>query len=256
MAEVRGRGVYLAEGYGSKPWTMEGGLDREIRALYDDSKKVLWVEMPEAFIASLPHAVPLKTRSADRTDYILHPQTGEEPDEASVLTLKALRAGRGGPVQVQIVVSDGLNATAVMDPGHLAPYLAALGDGLRRKGFPCAVDVLVVRGGRVRAGYRIGELLFRGPADRKPPRAIIHIIGERPGTLHHTFSAYITAAAADVWGKGGIDHNITQVVSGIADTALKPELAAEETLRIVSRLMERKTGKTARPGEIALTVSA
>ena len=243
MAEVRGRGVYLAEGYGSKPWTMEAGLDRELRTLYDDSKKVLWVEMPAAFIASLPHAVPLKTRSRDRTDYILHPQTGEEPDEASVLTLKALRAGRGGPVQVQIVVSDGLNAAAVTDPGHLAPYLAALDEGLRRRGLPCAVELLVVRAGRVRAGYRIGELLFGGPADEKPPRAIIHVIGERPGTLHHTFSAYITAAAADVWGKGGIDHNITQVVSGIADTALNPELAAEETLRIVSRLLEGKTGK-------------
>ncbi len=239
MDEVRGRGVYLAEGQGGKPWTMEAGLDREIRTLYADSKQALWVEMSAPFIASIPHAVPLSTRSKDRTDYILHPQTGEEPDDASVVVLKDLRAKRGGQVQVQIVVSDGLSAAAILDPGHLAPYLSALSDGLRRKGIPCAAKILVVRGGRVRAGYRIGEILFGGPADEKAPRVIIHIIGERPGTLHHTFSAYITAATAEAWGRGGIDHNITQVVSGIADTALKPAMAAEETLRIVSRLTDR-----------------
>ena len=64
-------------------------------------------------------------------------------------------------------------------------------------------------------------------------RAVVHIIGERPGTMHHTFSAYITVATAGVWKEGKIDHNITRVVSGIADTALKPDLAAKETAQII-----------------------
>jgi ethanolamine ammonia-lyase large subunit len=67
-------------------------------------------------------------------------------------------------------------------------------------------------------------------------RAVIHIIGERPGTMHHTFSAYITAPSVGVWSKAGIDHNITRVVSGIADTALKPHSAAYETVNIINRL--------------------
>jgi len=240
MAEVRGRGVYLAEGYGAKPWIMDADLDRELRTLYADSKQVLWVELSAPFLASLPDAVPLATRSKDRTDYILHPQTGEEPDDASLLTLKGLMARRGEGAQVQIVVSDGLNAAAIMDPGHLAPFLAGLDDGLRRAGLACAAERLVLRGGRVRAGYRIGELLFGGTAEPEAKRALVHLIGERPGTLHHTFSAYITVATAGDWGKGGIDHNITRVVSGIADTALKPALAAEETVQLLSRMMAGK----------------
>ena len=240
MAEVRGRGVYLAEGYGAKPWIMDADLDRELRTLYADSKQVLWVELSAPFLASLPDAVPLATRSKDRTDYILHPQTGEEPDDASLLTLKGLMARRGEGAQVQIVVSDGLNAAAIMDPGHLAPFLAGLDDGLRRAGLACATERLVLRGGRVRAGYRIGELLFGGTAEPEAKRALVHLIGERPGTLHHTFSAYITVATAGDWGKGGIDHNITRVVSGVADTALKPALAAEETVQLLSRMMAGK----------------
>jgi ethanolamine ammonia-lyase large subunit len=54
--------------------------------------------------------------------------------------------------------------------------------------------------------------------------------------MHHTFSAYISAPNAGVWGKANIDHNITRVVSGIADTALKPGMAAKETINIVDQL--------------------
>ena len=81
----------------------------------------------------------------------------------------------------------------------------------------------------------MGERLFGGLAGNY---GIVHVIGERPGTGHHTFSAYITAASGAAWAKSGaIDHNITKVVSGIATTALLPRPAAEETARILHRLM-------------------
>ncbi|MFZ4441062.1 MAG: ethanolamine ammonia-lyase subunit EutB [Syntrophales bacterium] len=236
MKEVRDRGVYLAEGFDRKRWKMTPGLDREIRALYADAKKAIWVEFDPAFVASIPTALPLKTRSQDRTDYILHPQTGEELDEPSLQEIKTLKAKRGDAVQVQIVVSDGLNANAIMDEGHLAPYLSALENNLQKKNLKLAPEILVLKGGRVRAGYRIGEGLFGGLPDAQEHRAIIHIIGERPGTMHHTFSAYISAPSAGVWGKANIDHDITRVVSGIADTALKPALAAAETVNIIDQL--------------------
>ncbi|MBP7765958.1 MAG: ethanolamine ammonia-lyase subunit EutB [Syntrophaceae bacterium] len=236
MKEVRARGVYLAEGFDGRPWKMAPGLDREIRDLYADAKKSIWVELPPSFVASLPNAVPLKTRSQDRTDYILHPQTGEELDDASRRTLLALREKRNPALQVQIIVSDGLNAYAIMDSGHLAPYLAALEKYLRAGKLRAAPEILVLRGGRVRAGYRIGETLFGQSSDAQSHKGIVHLIGERPGTMHHTFSAYITAPAASVWAKGGIDHNITRVVSGIADTALKPISAAKETAGLLAAL--------------------
>gem|GEM_PF-4028876 len=74
------------------------------------------------------------------------------------------------------------------------------------------------------------------PMPRNTGRSFI--IGERPGTIHHTFSAYMTAPGAGVWKKGGIDHDITRVVSGIADTALKPEIAARETVKIIDQLFK------------------
>lgn len=236
MKEVRDRGVYLAEGFDRKTWKMAPKLDREIRTLYADAKKSIWVELTSSFIATIPNALPLKTRSKDRTDYILHPQTGEELDDASLQALKALREKRGEASQVQIIVSDGLNANAIMDKGHLAPYLSALEIQLLKKRLKLAPEILVIKSGRVRAGYRIGETLFGGLPDSHEHKAIIHIIGERPGTMHHTFSAYISAPSAGVWKKAGIDHNITRVVSGIADTALKPNIAAEETVKIINQL--------------------
>jgi ethanolamine ammonia-lyase large subunit len=69
MKEVRERGVYLAEGFDGKTWKMLPKLDREIRALYADAKKSIWVELDPAFIAAIPNAALLKTRSKDRTDY-------------------------------------------------------------------------------------------------------------------------------------------------------------------------------------------
>jgi hypothetical protein len=56
--------------------------------------------------------------------------------------------------------------------------------------------------------------------------------------MHHTYSAYITAAKGAAWKQGEIDHNITRVVSGISDTTLKPEQAAAETAQILSGLMK------------------
>lgn len=54
-------------------------------------------------------------------------------------------------------------------------------------------------------------------------RAVVHIIGEWLGSMHHTFSAYITAPPVRMWSKTGeIDRNITRVVSGIAAYALAP----------------------------------
>ena len=98
-----------------------------------------------------------------------------------------------------------------------------------------APEHLVVTSGRVRAGYRIGETLF---ADLSRPRAIVHVIGERPGTGHHTFSSYISAPAGSVWASPGtVDHNITRVVSGIATTALAPTLGADEVVRILGEMM-------------------
>jgi ethanolamine ammonia-lyase large subunit len=168
-------------------------------------------------------------------DYILHPTTGERPDEPSTTSLIRLRQQQAGRMDVQIVISDGLNALAIMEDGHLTPFLARLRSDLGERGLVVSPEHLVMTSGRVRAGYRIGEILFAG---LDGPRAVLHVIGERPGSGHRTFSTYIAAPTGDVWGKQGtVDHNIAKVVSGIATTALLPAAAAEEVARLLGAML-------------------
>ena len=145
--------------------------------------------------------------------------------------MQALRRRYDGAYDVQIVVSDGLNALSIMNRAQFEPFLRLLREGLARDGRKVAPVDLVVTSGRVRAGYRIGEQLFGGLPGR---RAILHVIGERPGTGHDTFSVYMTCPDGARWARAGaVDHDITRVVAGIADEALAPKLGAETAARIL-----------------------
>ncbi len=237
IEEVRDRGVFISEGYGAQPWDLEPELDRRVRHLYRDSKQCLWAELTDEFVARMPQAVIVRTLAKDRADYILHPPAGETLDAASIARLEQLRDARMEPLDVQLIISDGLNPLAISDDHHLAPYLSRLHGPLTAAGYRPAPEHIVVRGGRVRAGYRIGELLFGSLPDDRSIRTVLHIIGERPGSGHHAFSVYITTASVSSWRQTGtIDHNTTRVISGVADTALAPALAAEETVEIVKQL--------------------
>ena len=67
---------------------------------------------------------------------------------------------------------------------------------------------------------------------------ILHIVGERPGSGHRTLSIYITSAQGEDWSvESKVDHNITRVVSGIAQTALEPSLGAQAAARILRTLI-------------------
>ena len=240
MAEVRSRGVWLAEGHGAQLWDLEPALDREIRALYDDAKKSLFAELPPTFASTLPGAVGVATGSKDRMDYILHPPSGEQLSAAGLEALRKLREAQGGQYDVQLVLSDGLNAWALTDDGHLAPYLERVRSELTAAGYKVAPQPIVVTSGRVRAGYHIGEVLYGSLPDKTSHRAILHIIGERPGSGHHAYSVYITAPKVETWAQeGAVDHDITRVVSGIADTALLPAKAAVDTVNILNQLVPR-----------------
>jgi ethanolamine ammonia-lyase large subunit len=234
MAAVRGRGVFLAEGHGRRPFDLNPAIEVETRRIYADAKQSIWAEYTTEFVAGVPDRVPLSSQSEDRSQYILHPETGERLSAASLGKIAELRRRHAGRYDVQIVVSDGLNALATMDRGQLDPYLEAVRAELDARGYRTAPEHIVLTSGRVRAGYRIGESLFAGLAG---PRAVVHVIGERPGTGHRTFSVYLTAPTGEVWGVSGkVDHNITKVVSGIAITALSPRDGARESVRILSMM--------------------
>jgi len=234
LAEVRGRGVFIADGHGTLPFDLRPQLNSDINQIYNDAKESIWAELSDEFVDSVPNHVLAATQSKNRQNYILNPESGEQLSPQSSLEIERLRQQHDGSFDVQIVISDGLNAYSIMDDGHLEPFLLQLRVSLKQAGMKVASENIVVTSGRVRAGYRIGESLFGGLAGS---HAILHVIGERPGTGHHTFSTYITAPQGNVWGKPDtVDHNITKVVSGIALTALKPDDGAKDVARILQSM--------------------
>jgi ethanolamine ammonia-lyase large subunit len=248
MSEVAGRGVDLATGHGENIWDLNPDLAVKIKGLYDDAKQSLWAELTSEFIAAVPNVVPVRSLSRDRGDYIAHPTSGETLSPEAVAEIERLRESWGDNLpKGQIVISDGLNAKAIMDDGHLAPYLEEMRRLLADADVPMSDRNILVTGGRVRAGYRIGELLFEN-ADPNSLRGILHIIGERPGTMHHAYSVYITVASGKRWSEKDIDHDITKLVSNVADTALPPKEAARETLTIIREVVGKNVNGSRRYG--------
>ncbi len=230
---VQARGVPLAIGHGERVWEMDLELSGRIARLYEDAKVSIRAALTPEFVGTIPNAVPIVTRSQDRADYIAHPVTGETLSDHGRAALEALRASWGDEIpDVQIVISDGLNAKAIMDEGHLAPYLETLREELHAAGLIVGQQHLVVTNGRVRAGYAIGEVLFAQAPPAKP-KAIVHVIGERPGTGHHNYSVYLAAPKARVWAEKQVDHDIVQVLAGISDTAMQPAAAADMTVDLL-----------------------
>lgn len=237
LDDIKKRGVFIAEGHGANPWDLNPTMDTYIRFLYDDGKKSIFAELPANFKDTVANAVTVWTGSINREDYILHPPTGEKIKDDAVKVLETLRDQQAGAYNVQIMISDGLNAYAITDKDHLAPYLADVRTKLEAAGYKVAPEHIVCTSGRVRAGYHAGEILFGSIADKTSKRAILHIIGERPGSEHHSYSVYISAPPVSIWSQPGtLDHDITKVVAGIADTALLPTDAADQTLAILNTL--------------------
>ncbi|MGY6647494.1 ethanolamine ammonia-lyase subunit EutB [Wenyingzhuangia sp. IMCC45574] len=239
IERIRKRGVPIAEGYGENIWDLNPELDKEIRSLYEDAKVSLWTEMTNDFVATLPSVLNIKTKSVDRKDYVYHPESGEKLNSESIQALESLKQSWGTKSpDLAIIISDGLNSRAIMDDGHLTPFLEELKSSLTAQNYKIADENIVITHGRVRAGYACGEILFGNTSSTAKPKGIIHVIGERPGSGHHNFSAYITSTTSQTWGaKGKVDHDITKVVSGISDTALRPKQAVLDTVGIYKGLV-------------------
>lgn len=234
IANVRKRGVPIAVGHGKQLWDVEPQLDLEVRALYKDAKYCLWEELSPSFVATIPNVIQLNSISNDRIDYVYHPASGEKLDGSSLKKIQELKQGRSTKkTDVQIVISDGLNVLSLFDNGHLKPFLEILRKDLLENGFSIADEHLLIRNGRVRAGYQVGELLFGESLPTNSKNILLHVIGERPGSEHRNFSTYITVAKQNEWAKTGfVDHDITRVVSGISDTAFVPTRASKEIVSI------------------------
>lgn len=240
IERVRKRGVPIAEGYGEKTWMLQPSLDHEIRELYKDAKYCLWTEWESSYLRSIKNAIVVSSMSVNRIDYVYHPSSGEHLSPESLVKVQSLskKLDKNTP-DVQIIISDGLNSRSLMDEGHLNQFLPSLYKQLAEQNLTFSDAPIIIRNGRVRAGYEIGEHLFGKDITQK--HCIVHIIGERPGTIHRNFSVYITVASATIWNsQGKVDHDITRVISGISDTAYLPKEAVIEVSSIIKELMSEK----------------
>ena len=152
-----------------------------VDAIYQHARAALYSALDEAVIRDAAvHPLFVRTAATSRDEYLASPPSGErlrDEDARAVAALYPLRRP-----QVQLVASDGLNANAINE------QLRAILPGVRRvltgAGHHVGERDIVVRNGRVRAGYDVGG---RTDAD-----VVVHLIGERPGTGLNTLSAYVT----------------------------------------------------------------
>jgi ethanolamine ammonia-lyase large subunit len=238
IARIEERGVPIAQGYGDHYWDLKPTLANKVQYLYEDAKLSLWTEMNSRFIQGIAEAVPIATLSKDRKDYVYHPASGEVLNTDAIKKVKAIKnTWNGTAPDIQIIISDGLNPRALMDEGHLVQFLDALTIELQAQNYTLGKNNIVITNGRVRAGYACGEILFGQKSSQPKSHGIVHIIGERPGSGHHNFSAYLTVASSATWNsEGSVDHDISRVISGISDTALTPQEATSSIVKIMNNL--------------------
>ena len=229
MTVLAERGFDLGYGHGldyAAPREVQTRLD----TIYTHARRSLYAAIDESVIKDVSSRwLRVRTNAPDREAYLTHPPLGErirEEDAARIVRLYGSRLPR-----VQLVISDGLNADAINE--NLRGVQPPLRRMLAEAGCEAGGVDIVIENGRVRAGYHVGMLIG--------VNVIIHLIGERPGTGLNMLSAYLTYGR-DVSGQlrwdSSLDHSNTTAVCGIHRLGKKHEVAVEEIVRYVRRMLE------------------
>jgi ethanolamine ammonia-lyase large subunit len=211
--------------------------DARLERIYLHARRALNSTLEDGVIKdACPRSLRVHTAAGNRDDYLAHPPSGERLRADDARLLASMYPGR--KPQVQVVVSDGLNADAINE--HLRTLLPMLRRLLTENACHLGEIDIVVQNGRVRAGYEIGGLVGA--------TVIVHLIGERPGTGLNTLSAYITygcdEAGAWRWSRA-LDHSATTAICGIHAKGKPLPTAAMEIARTVARMLVQRTSGVA-----------
>jgi ethanolamine ammonia-lyase large subunit len=214
--------------------------DARVDRIYSHARAALYAPLDDGVLNEMAGAVRVNSCAGSRDDYLSHPDAGErlrDEDARGVAGLYSLRRPH-----VQLVVSDGLNANGVNE--QLRSLLAPLRRQLTAAGHHVGEHVIVVRNGRVRAGYEVGGLTGAS--------IVVHVIGERPGTGLNTVSVYLTYGRTEDgrprWSRD-LDHSATTAVCGIHPRGKPPAAAVDEVAGAVARMTEQKrSGVALQPG--------
>ena len=231
IESLRQRGYDLGYGHGPD-FAAPPEVRSRMEAIYRHARRALYATLNEAVIREVsPRRLRVRTAARDREEYLSHPPSGERVCNEDAGRLATLYPARRP--QVQIVLSDGLNADALNE--NLRALLPQLRRGLAEAGQHVGEVDILIQNGRVRAGYQVGALLGVD--------LIIHLIGERPGTGLNTLSAYLTYGRDEAgrlrWSPD-LNHSCTTAVCGINPGGKRPDAAAAEITRGVRRMLEQR----------------
>jgi ethanolamine ammonia-lyase small subunit len=165
----------------------------------------------------------VRSRAADRRDYLRRPDLGRQLDAGSV---EALARNASGPCQLALVIGDGLSAAAVH--AHAAALVRRLLPLLADGDDVAIGHAVVASGARVALGDEIGALLGA--------RMVVTLIGERPGlSAPDSLGAYLTFAPKP--GRTDAERNC---VSNIHHAGLGYDEAAFKIAWLVREALARE----------------
>jgi ethanolamine ammonia-lyase small subunit len=194
----------------------------QFMADFSVAKAAVNSQVPEGWAAQQGWTA-LSTRAADPDTFLARPDLGRCLDEESMALIES-RFARDP--DVQIVVGDGLSATAVMQ--NAPPMVQALVEELERQGKRSGT-IAFVRHCRAKLVDVIGE--------RVGARVGIILIGERPGLgTGDGMSAYL------VWGPQAARTDAEkQAISNIHRRGMAPEDAGRHAARLIEAIVAQQT---------------
>ncbi len=169
-------------------------------------------------------SVLLSSAAGERRRYLQRPDLGRRLDPESVCRLQAHRALHPEPVDLAIVVADGLSALAVQR--HALPFLRQLQTHLMPTGWSRS-PVCLVEQGRVALGDEIGALL--GAC------MLVMLVGERPGlSSPDSMGLYFTYAPAT-----GLTDAHRNCISNVRAEGLSYAMAAQRLMYLMHEARRR-----------------
>jgi ethanolamine ammonia-lyase large subunit len=224
LHELRERGFDLGIGDTAR-------AHARVDAIYEHARAALYSALDRGLVRDVaPRHIFVRTTANSRDDYLARPPLGERLREEDARAVAALYRRRP---QVQLVISDGLNANAINE--QLRSILPGVRRVLADGGIHVGETDIFVQNGRVRAGYEIGGF---AACD-----VVVHLIGERPGTGLNALSAYVTygrdPAGTFRWSRD-LPHSATTAICGIHPRGKPADVAIAEIARTVSRALARR----------------
>lgn len=164
----------------------------------------------------------MKTKCADKDEFLTRPDLGRKLDQASIETVTA--ACKANPT-VQFVVIDGLSSTAIETNARNTMESAL--QGLKNLGID-AGKPFFIRYGRVPSMDSASEVL--------KPQVTVALVGERPGlATGESMSAYMVYNCRE-----GISESKRTIISNIHKAGTPAVEAGAQIADIVKKMLEQK----------------